>query len=221
MKKGVCVAGINLDNFKNIRPILFSGSIQMDFVRRNRLYPYAICTFEGMPKINITAPHTEDFTVRDTVEFRRFVTQKEWYEILERCASQSLADVLNDSINEDKWIVPGTGVPSLSLIKLQGKPQIDSIQVKDGAISDIRATFHSCNRSFCLKVNDIQLVDFISKRYGDVVELNEELFKGGQYYVRVGLTRPYREKCWLQINGIYSEGLDRQIRQCSGIQQGK
>lgn len=127
MKTGVCIAGINLNNFRNIRPVRFSDHIQMDFIERNGIYPCAIVTFEGMQKYNVLAPHTEDFNVKDSVVFRRFVSQEEWLELLKRCASESLPDRLKHTIQEDKWIPPETDVPSLSLIELRSRPVIRSI----------------------------------------------------------------------------------------------
>ncbi|MBF0457495.1 MAG: hypothetical protein HQK99_06330 [Nitrospirae bacterium] len=226
MRNGVCIAGINLDNFKNIRSVLFSGHFQMDFIEKNNIYPCAIVTVEGMPKINVIPPHTEDFQIRDNPEFRRFVSQKEWLEILRQCSHHSLHDRLNNSIHENKWITPGTDVPSLSLIKLENRPLISSITIKRDTSTDIRASFISGDSAFNLKLNDIQLVDFIVNRYrirtldspsyaGEQVlqEVNDELFPENQhYYLRIGLTRPYQEKCWLQINGIYSERSDMPIR---------
>lgn len=234
MRNGVCIAGINLDTFKNIRPVLFSGYIQMDFIEKNNIYPCAICTFEGMRKINVIPPHTEDFQIRDNATFRRFVSQNEWLEILQQCSSLSLPDRLNNSIHEDKWITPGTDVPSLSLIKLENRPLIGSITIKRDTSTDIRASFISGDSAFNLKLNDIQLADYIVNRYrirtmaspayatyaddayaGEQLlqEINDELFPENQYYyLKIGMTRPYKEKCWLQINGIYTGRSDVLIR---------
>ncbi len=222
MKNGMCIAGVNLDNFKNIRPVLFSGHIQMPFIEKNNIFPCAICTFEGMPKINASPPHTEDFSVNDNVVFRRFISQSEWFDILRHCSSKSLPERLNSSIREDKWITPGTDVPSLSLIEPEGRPAISSIT--NGTSPDIRASFISGGREFCLKVNDKQLTDYLSNRLRlppinsiaekqFISEINDELFSKDTYnYVRIGLTRPYQERCWLQINGMYSGRSDVMIR---------
>ncbi|MBF0554521.1 MAG: hypothetical protein HQK96_08215 [Nitrospirae bacterium] len=240
MRNGVCIAGVNLDTFKNIRPQRFSSNIQMDFIETNNIYPCSICTFAGTPKRNAVPPHTEDFRIRDNVTFRRFVSQNEWQELLQHICCPSLPDMLNNSIQEDKWITPGADVPSLSLIKLETKPIISSITIKDNGSTDIRASFTSGNMTFCLKVNDVQLVDFLSSRhrmqeiptysddaYADdayagerfLQEINDELFQKDAYtYVRIGLTRPYQEKCWLQINGIYTERSDMLIRKFSAEQ---
>ncbi|MBF0488365.1 MAG: hypothetical protein HQK98_09415 [Nitrospirae bacterium] len=237
MRNSVCIAGVNLDTFKNIRPVMFSGKIQMDFIEANNIYPCAVCTFTGMPKINTTPPHTEDFSVRDSVSFRRFVSQNEWQELLQHSSSHSLPDRLNNSIQEDKWIAPATDVPSLSLIKLETKPIIRSITISKDNRPDIRASFTSGNRQFCLKVNDLQLIDFLVSRYqmrepatyaddayaDDAIAgeqflqgINDDLFQKDTYtYVRIGLTRPYQEKCWLQINGLYTAHSDTLIRKFS------
>ncbi|MBF0568873.1 dual OB domain-containing protein [Candidatus Magnetominusculus dajiuhuensis] len=237
MRNGVCIAGVNLDTLENIRPVRFSGNIQMDFIKANNIYPCAICTFTGMPKLHTTPPHTEDFSVRDSVSFRRFVSQNEWQELLQHSSSNSLPDRLNNSIQEDKWIAPGTEIPSLSLIKLETKPIISSITINKDYHPDIRASFTSGNSQFCLKVNDLQLVDFLISRhqmqqpptyaddaYADdaiaaeqfLQEINNDLFQKDTYtYVRIGLTRPYQEKCWLQINGLYTTHSDTMIRKFS------
>ncbi len=226
MHGGVCIAGINIDTLENIRPVLKSGQIQKDFVDRNNIYPGALIRFNFLYKKS-NPPHIEDYVFEPSkVEFIKYLTQADWTNILNSCAFLSLATAFNNLIIDKKAIAPGAKTSSLAVIK------VDSIKINffdsdKGALLPFRArvSFRSDGETYHLPITDMQFIDYCINRFNSGIPRDklkkdlEEFINDSEYiYLRIGLTRPFKkaedadELCYLQVNGIYSDNLDNEIR---------
>ncbi|GAB4535929.1 MAG: hypothetical protein Fur0020_03620 [Thermodesulfovibrionia bacterium] len=226
MHGGVCIAGINIETLENIRPVLKFGHIQKDFVDRNNIYPGALIRFDFLHKKS-NPPHIEDHVFEPAnVEFIKYLTQADWTNILDSCAFLSLASAFNNLIVDKKGVSPGAKTSSLAVIK------VDSIKMNffdsdKGALLPFktRVSFTSGGDTYHLPVTDLQFIDYCINRFDSGIARNklkndlEEFINDSEYiYLRIGLTRPFKkaedadELCYLQVNGIYSDNLDNEIR---------
>ncbi len=226
MHSGVCIAGIDIKTLENIRPVLTFGSIQKDFVDRNKVYPGVLIKFDLLHRKS-KPPHVEDYVFNpDKTTFIKFLTQSEWVSILGSCASSSLQSAFNNLIIDKKGILPGAETDSLAVIKVDSI-KINFVESYPGALLPfkIKISFISEGNWYHLPVTDMQFFDYCRARLDKGVSRDElkddleEFINGSGYiYLRIGLTRPFKkedsvsELCYLQVNGVYSEGLDNEIR---------
>lgn len=120
MKGGVCIAGINYETCKNIRPVLRYGQIQRAYIEENNIYPAALVSFDIKQKKDSSPPHIEDYIFDiEKTEFIRYLSQSEWQERLQMCANASILNAFNNCIVDNKGIPPNTETCSLALIKLK------------------------------------------------------------------------------------------------------
>ena len=222
MRGGVCIAGINIETLKHIRPVLSYGQIQRDFIKENNICPGAIVRFALTPKRDIKPPHIEDH-IFENAEFIKFVNQVEWYERLSACADTSLKSAFGNCITENKGIIPHTDTSSLAIIKLTGNIRVNFFDSDSGAILPfkMRLTFSSDGIYYHLPVTDLQFIDycngyFLSSRKREELkrELEGLINSSEHIFLSIGLTRPFKksedsqELCYLQVNSIYSERID-------------
>ncbi|MFN3480126.1 MAG: HRDC domain-containing protein [Thermodesulfovibrionales bacterium] len=226
MRGGFCIAGIDVETLENIRPVLNFGAIQKEFVDRNKIYPGALVSFDFSHK-KPKPPHIEDYVFNpEKTTFIKFLSQSEWLNILNSCSSTSLAYAFSNLIIDRKGIQPDADAVSLALIK------VDSLKVNffdsdSGAVLPfkVRVSFTSGGELYHLPVTDMQFIDYCNERFSEGIRRDkfkadiEKLINESEYILlRIGLTRPFKkaddtkELCYLQVNGIYSESLDNEIR---------
>lgn len=226
MRGGVCIAGINTEIFENVRPVLSFGQIQLDFVRKNNIYPGAIIRFDFTNRKS-TPPHIEDYAFNPAnTGFVKFLAQSEWQNILNSCAVSSLASAFNNLIVDNKGILPGAKASSLAVIGVDNV-RVNFFDSDANALLPFKAriSFISDGISYHLPVTDLQFLDYCNDRFSNGVsrdKLKDDLaglINDGDYlYLRIGLTRPFKksedakELCYFQINGLYSNNLDNEIR---------
>lgn len=234
MRGGVCIAGIDIMTLENIRPVLTYGTIQKELVDRNKIYPGALVSFDFLYKKS-KPPHIEDYVFNpDKTNFIKFLSQTEWLDILNSCTSTSLASAFNNLIVDRKGIQPNADTVSLTLIKVDSL-KINFFDSDPGAVLPfkVRVSFTSGGELYHLPVTDMQFIDYCKERFDEGIQRDklkdamEELINGSEYILlRIGLTRPFKkaddakELCYLQVNGIYSEWLDNEIR-CIALHEAK
>jgi hypothetical protein len=227
MRNGVCIAGININTGKNIRPVLKFEHIQQQYVEDKSIVPCAIVKFNTYQREDIKKPHIEDviFVPEDT-KLIRFATQKEWENYLDQNSVNSLQEAFNNCIVGNKAVPPLSDCGSLAILKAQDI-KVSFFDSDPDAVLPFkcRISFHCCGSYYHLPVTDLQFIDYCIERLdrGDsrqIIKADiEKVVNESQYiYLRIGLTRPFRksvdadELCYMQINGIYAEILDGMIR---------
>lgn len=226
MRGGLCIAGINPETLENIRPVLSFGQIQEDFIHKRKIYPGALVEFNFIGKKS-NPPHIEDYVFNpESTRFIKFVSQSKWQDVLNSCAAPSLASAFNNLIVDNKGVLPGAKTPSLVVIKVDGI-KVNFFDSDPGAILPfkIRVSFSSEDNLYHLPVTDKQFIDYCNDKFkagfsrDELKDDLQEFINSSKYiYLRIGLTRPFKkaedakELCYLQVNGIYSDNLDNEIR---------
>jgi hypothetical protein len=214
----VCIAGIN-KRLENIRPVLpgFSNIhihqlSYSDFIIR----PRVVLRMDLSVKDNLQPPHIEDrywWKIKETKLVYQ-VDQKRWKKVLNDISSPSVKDVFGTELDHGKSILPSNGVRSVGVVKLRAILDfeynvLDTRSNKKG----YRLTFTDGSHT---QYNGIAITDLALRRYiistvengisahAVASELKQKLLKS-EVWLRLGLTRPmYANRCWLQINGIYT-----------------
>lgn len=227
MKNGICVAGIDINTGKNVRPVLNFKHIQQEYAEEKNIVPCAIVEFNVFQRENIQKPHIEDvvFVPHDT-RFIRFVTQNEWKNYMDKYSSDSLQSAFNNCITENKGIPPLSDCGSLAIVRAQNI-KVNFFDSDTDAVLPFkcRVSFHCNSGQYNLPVTDLQFIDYCIERFdrGDSrqtvkAEIEKVINESSYIFLRIGLTRPFKkavdadELCYLQINGIYTELLDGMIR---------
>ncbi len=227
MKNGICVAGLDINTGKNIRPVLNFEHIRQEYAKEKNITPCAIVKFNVFQRENLKKPHIEDviFVSEDT-EFVRFVTQKEWIGYLDKHSSNSLNSAFNNCIIGNKGIPPLSDCCSLAILKIEDI-KVNFFDNDAGAALPFkcRISLYCDANYYNLPVTDLQFIDYCIERFdkGDSrrtvkTEIERVINESGYIYLKIGLTRPFKkavdaeELCYLQVNGVYAEILDAMIR---------
>jgi hypothetical protein len=215
----VCIAGYAKD-WTCIRPIVpFRGIPEWFLHKKDRLVirPFAVVEFDFLRPVP-EAPHTEDWEV-DRFH-RRLVTpqlpEDKKLRLLERTASDSLAEMFGAEIHHDRgfYVKAGEGNRSLGTIR---PAEITHLiyELKAGGKWDYRIVFKDqAAQTYRLAVTDLVYRHYLD--YGRIqinYPLNElvsrltRIFNQRTTFLRIGLARLWErfpDRCYLQVTGIYT-----------------
>lgn len=206
----ICVAGVDLQTGKHVRPI------QIGRLSRTRLTryggPFDIATLVDLGRVEYAGspPKVEDyrFSFEDAHPYFVAAPRDFWY-LLDRTAQRRLTDIFGPDLRKHggTCALPlGKGRASLGCLIPTGKPELvmsDSrtvrLQFSDGDF-DVRAS-----------VTDIRLYEADQKtpRSAVIDDIQRRINSGVGVILSVGVGHPWRkpedteERHWLQVNGIH------------------
>lgn len=228
MKTGICIAGLKTNNLEVVRPVLKHGQMQKDFALANNLIPYSLVDIELLKKVPPNPPHTEDWYFdRESIKFISFMKSDDWFATIDKVSFTSLKKSFDNLIVENKGVVPGSGTGSLVFLKKVEDPRVYFFGSREGKVLPFRMRFSFRNEGerFFLPVTDFQVLNYCKSgleagsSYDKLILGIEEMIEGSKkVYLRIGLGRPFKkdeksqELCYLQVNGIYTDDLDKRIR---------
>ena len=203
----VCIAGIDVKSKQCIRPLPY---IQKDVCKKLKILPGAIlaANFTKPPKVN--KPHTEDMHY-DKLSFKGPCTSDEFESILKSSLYPSINEGFDGKVPAGAKVIPPESPSSRSIITLKLKPtQIEIVRNAFDAKNLRLNILDNDGRKYSyLSITDLGFhSSFISKKTNPD-ELNEYVRGQKKLYVRIGLSRQYRnlkdgrDGFWIQVNGIY------------------
>lgn len=207
----VCIAGYD-DSLTCIRPVLPQGQITKGHLFKDNeliIYPGAKVSFYFLSK-NPQPPHTEDYIFRDgSIEYEGKSTIKEWEEVLTQTGSQNIVELFAHI--QDRCVPPGSPGPSIGTLVPSEIPTLHCDYYNDPPRLRMRIVDHGVTVKNNVPITDLafrDLFDFLLENHkGDcekTVKLLNKKLAAGNMYLRLGLTRPFRGCCWLQVNGIHT-----------------
>lgn len=232
----VCVAGIT-KNKECIRPVLRRG-IMEDWLYEDRqpiIRPFAKITL-NLIKNDPHPPHTEDWEFDpDSREFCGMVAESKRKDYLDRVLDPSVDSIFEADIHTENgrryYLQECEGSRSLGTIKTQSIQLFVHNPCNAWGKRDYRLYFtdeKGCSYDD-LSVTDLSLryyVDFLRERKNfSSIQISNRLTRTFQQseevYLRVGLARPWnpdpngpKNRCYLQINGIYTFPNDYLVNRC-------
>jgi len=192
-----CLAGIDLETGKCIRPKPY---LKREFIEKNNIKvgDKLVGYFQ---ELKSEKPHVEDSLFRNVKKIEG-VSLKEFYEILENDSVSSVKDGFNVDI-EGKKILEGNE-PEKSIITLKISSELLDV-VRDD-YGKIRVNVEDMDGGIypSLALTELKNYKKITK-YGSVEYINAEILASDYVYLRIGISRLYKEAYWLQVNGIYCD----------------
>lgn len=207
----VCVAGIDLDSRKHIRPVLQYGRLGTDLLRRNG-GPFDIgCIADIGPTAHVgRAPEVEDHRFEAERAYCEGDVPADYFWGVLRDTSREGLQVIfgRDIVRREVSCTVDTGKGRASLGCLAPKEQ-PSLYVNN--YGSIRMVFSWLDPPANLSVTDLRLYkeDHKTPRRDLVAEMQQRIESGVEVILSVGLTRLWRkqddtaERHWLQVNNIH------------------
>lgn len=210
----VCIFGLDMEG-NPIRPTLPSG------IRERHLFddennfiikPFAEINFDLL-RNRPQPPHSEDYIMNPRVkpELIRNLTPQESEKYLNENLYPSVDEIFGAPIYQHRYLKKGEGERSLGTIKAD-RILFFEYGLKDNGKFEYRITFNDATgsiynlpitdcafRNYCNNLKDIQEGNIQSIRWKLLRNLNKK-----NVYLRVGLTREFRDVHWLQVSGIHT-----------------
>jgi hypothetical protein len=208
-----CVAGVDVDTLRHIRPVLRRGRLTTDLLRPNG-GPFDVGSVVYLGS-TISAGHPPE------LEDRRFDSARarwlfdddpaDFWDTLHRVAQKSLEEIFGPALelwDESGTVDVGEGRASLGCLRPEKQPWL----YVDHR-GTVRLVLDYLMPSVDLSVNDLRLYegDGRTPRRDLVASVEKRLKSGVEVILSVGLTRPFQkwgdteERHWLQVNNIHLE----------------
>ena len=205
----VCTAGIDRETGECIRPmpyLKFSRCMELGIL------PGGILSGEFTPAPKRAPPHTEDFHYRK-LTFDGASSGDEFRNVLVESCSPSVEAGFEISLPDWEKVIPADHKVQRSIITLQVKTRdVDIVEdrYKPGTIR-LHFTDSAGRHHRFFPITDLGFYDFAQRHRdsGALAALNNEIGKQREVFLRVGLSRRYRnpqgkDGFWMQANGIYT-----------------
>ncbi len=208
-KPTVCIAGIDPKTGECIRPMPYLPFIECE---RLKMLPGGILVGDFTPTPDRTAPHLEDSRHKD-LKFGGACSSAEFRQVLDGSCFASLEEGFECGFESGERLLPPDQKVQRSIITLQVQPtdiEIVENTYKPGGIQ-LNFTDGSGRRRRFFPITDLGFYDYAQRHResGALDALNEQIAKQETVYLRIGLTRLWRnpngkEGFWMQANGIYT-----------------
>ncbi len=215
----VCVAGY-LPDGACVRPVLRFGGLTRDWLCRGNqatICPFSVIEFEfGSIIKNGSKPHTEDSIIHSpNYVFKGLLNIQQRLELLSSTDDKTIDRIFGAKIysGPDWYIRTGEGDRSIGTIS---DPKIAKTHYdnKDNKFEYRIAFTDRSGSNYNLAVTDLTFryfldyMHFIENLDPQIIsQMITEKLKSCQLFLRIGLARgwdKYPDRCYLQINGIYS-----------------
>ena len=207
----VCVAGVDVNTSRHVRPVLRYGRLTTGLLRPNggpvdlgSVVDLGPTTDAGSP------PELEDRYFDPARAAWLFDDDPDdYWDLLDEIAEESLTEIFGPALelwDESCTVEVGEGTASLGCLKPEGQPWL----YVDHR-GTVRLVLDHLTPSADLSVNDLRLYERDQKtpRRDLVAAVQGRLESGVETILSVGLTRPWRkmgddaERHWLQVNNIH------------------
>ena len=201
----VCLAGIDTENMKLIRPMPY---LTQTDCQHHYILPGTKIAADFSPASNIKAPHTEDHLWQNWRIIGKAASD-EFHKLLQATLSPSISQGFGMDINGK--VIPEEYAPSNSIITIKA-----AIRLQPGYQGDLQKIRASITDSDELTLSFLSITDLGFYRFAQKLQSRHELNRLEEFirdqseiFLRLGLSRLWesedgRKGFWLQINGIYT-----------------
>ncbi len=215
MKEGrVCIFGFDEEK-RHIRPVIPYTGINESYIFNEEgqriIKPFAEVEFDFIrPSPN--PPHAEDCVINTNYKPRLIsnLSENESKKFLQEILDESVKAIFGVAIQDNRCIKTG-GNRSIGTIKVKEVLSVN-YSLKGADKYNYRLTFSDVSRD----VYNLPIVDCVFRKYCD----NQRIQKGkttdvishelqrilnqSEVFLRVGLTRLYKDVYWLQVSGVHA-----------------
>ncbi len=216
MQQGyICVAGVDLDTERHVRPVL-KGRLRTSLLARNGgPFDMAVVVDLGTPTPAPQKPETEDHIFDPSqIKANRTLGASQFWKLLARLARPKLVDIFGPELvrrgGRSCAVDVGKGSASLGCLFLRTRPNL-FLRERPAKPSQIRLQFSDGDFHLDCGVTDIRLYrdDHITPDTRLVEQIEKHLKGDVGLILSVGLTRPYASSPdfapvhWLQVNNLH------------------
>jgi hypothetical protein len=212
----ICVAGVDLQTRRHVRPILANDPLPFYLLARyGGPFEMAMIVDLGSPRAAPIAPHVEDCVfVPARAKAERLAAAHEFWSLLEELRRPSLREIFGPALHEvsrGRWVTDvDHGSVSLGLLRPAAPPRLYLDPVANGK-QRVRMTFSDGQLEADASVTDIRLFadDHATPDPARVRATAQRIADSRGVLLSVGLTRQFRvsERApyyhWLQVNNIH------------------
>ncbi len=220
----VCIAGID-QNLQNIRPVLPQPGVLYRhlFHKGNAIIrPRAVLRLQLKPSRNTEVPHSEDhdWHDRESLHSREYLLDgSHWQQILQRLVETSPpplfgAGLMSHRDARHRKLKRGSATNSLGTVAVE---QEISFRCEPDKFERGKYRYRLYFQDHCNNLyDDIPITDLALQTWATAQLhrgatpqslsdwLTRRLNDAQKVYLRLGLSREFRDEFWLQVNGIYS-----------------
>jgi len=214
MKPGyICVAGIDLDTGRHVRPVL-AGRLPRSLLRQEGgVFEIGMVVDLGEVRPVGKAPETEDvsFEIKNT-RIVDTLDDKQFWAVIGRSARDSFNEIFGDDLQphgRGLAVSVNHGSASLGCLRTNTTPVL--ITAEYFGKESLRVRISDAGKEFGLSVTDIRLYekDQVTLNHAEIQRVTQLLRKGKESLLSVGLSRPWLKpgdnepRHWLQLNNIH------------------
>jgi hypothetical protein len=215
----ICVAGVDLQTRRHIRPMLANALLPFYLLARyGGPFDMALIVDLGSPRPTPAAPHVEDHVFVPTrAKAERLAAAHEFWSLLEEFQRPSLREIFGPALHEvsrARWATdPGQGSQSLGLLRPAEAPELSLAASPDGR-PRVRMRFSEGQLEVDASVTDVRLFcdDHATPDAARARATAHWIADSRDVILSVGLTRQFRTSDrapyyhWLQVNNIHLPG---------------
>ncbi|MDQ3923000.1 MAG: hypothetical protein M3309_03580 [Actinomycetota bacterium] len=207
----ICVAGVDVNTLKHVRPVLPHGRLSADLLRRNGgALDIGSVVDLGPTAYAGHAPELEDHYFDPARAMWLFDDDPDdYWEFLNQIAQENLAEIFGPDLeqgDESCTVDVGEGHASLGCLATEERPWL----YVDHR-GTVRIVLECITPSVDLSVTDLRLYerDHKTPHRNLVADVQRRIKAGVEVILSLGLTRPWRkqgdtaERHWLQVNNIH------------------
>jgi hypothetical protein len=212
----ICVAGVDLQTRRHVRPVLACGSLPFDMLARyGGPFDMAVIVDLGSPRPLPVAPHVEDCVfVQTRAKAERLAAAHEFWGLLEEFQRPSLREIFGPALHEvgrRQWVTdPEQGLSSLGLLRPAAPPELYLAASREGT-PRIRMRFSDGRLEADASVTDVRLCggDHATPDAARIRATVQRIADSRNVILSVGLTRQFQASDhqppyhWLQVNNIH------------------
>lgn len=210
----ICIFGVDEEK-KYIRPVIPTSGITERYIfdeKGNQIIkPFAEVEFDFIRPLP-EPPHTEDWEINASYKPRliRDLSENDIKRFLEEILDDSVKAMFGPTIYYNRHIKIG-GNRSIGTIKVK-KVHSVNYSIKESDKYNYRITFSDMSG----EVYNLPITDYAFRKYCDSQRLQkgettdfirhklQQIFNQSDLFLRVGLSRRYKDAYWLLISGLYT-----------------
>ena len=206
----ICVAGVDLDTRRHIRPITGrSHTLTRDMLVENG-GPFEVGAIVDLGSVtpDPSPPEVEDhwFWPQQARNLGRLPAD-EYLALIDALAHDGLAAVLGPALERHNWkyaVVAGTGTASLGVLRPE------EVKFEVNQFGSLQVRLDDEQPQAYIPITDLRFYEADQKNVRDaaVDGVNRRLDRGAEAYLMLGLARAFvargddTERHWLQVNGV-------------------
>ena len=218
----VCVAGLELDGMRHVRPVLPKGALPFDLLARyGGPFDMAELVELGIARPAPRPPHVEDHViVAERAKSRGTLSPEEFWGLLNRVSENRLADIFGADLKSVGRSSCGTeegkGRVSLGLFHPKDSPELYYRDRGPGGKAAIRIRIRDDDFDAILGVTDLRLYedDHMTPDRAAIERTGRRIADAKTVVLGVGLTRPFAASNdrkdnpvhWLQVTNVHLAG---------------